>query len=105
MSLPKKLLSDFDEVLKDRGYQSRSKGIRDALQDYIPENLYHDGFYPLELIFQLDLFPQLQLSFCYSPFLFYLERADKLPFKLFYALIILKYFTVYCLCKILCAYV
>ena len=24
MSLPKKLLSDFDEVLKERGYQSRS---------------------------------------------------------------------------------
>lgn len=35
MSLPKKLLADFDEVLKDRGYQSRSKGIRDALKDYI----------------------------------------------------------------------
>ena len=35
MSLPNKLLADFDEVLKDRGYQSRSKGIRDALQDYI----------------------------------------------------------------------
>ena len=35
MSLPKKLLSDFDEVIKDRGYQSRSKGIRDALKDYI----------------------------------------------------------------------
>ena len=35
MSLPKKLLDDFDEVLKERGYQSRSKGIRDALQDYI----------------------------------------------------------------------
>ncbi len=35
MSLPKKLLADFDEVLKNRGYQSRSKGIRDALQDYI----------------------------------------------------------------------
>ena len=35
MSLPKKLLSDFDEVLRERGYQSRSKGIRDALQDYI----------------------------------------------------------------------
>ena len=30
MSLPKKLLADFDEVLKERGYQSRSKGIRDA---------------------------------------------------------------------------
>ena len=35
MSLPNKLLADFDEVLKERGYQSRSKGIRDALQDYI----------------------------------------------------------------------
>ena len=35
MSLPKEILNDFDEVLKDRGYQSRSKGIRDALKDYI----------------------------------------------------------------------
>jgi len=35
MSLPKKLLNEFDGVLKDRGYQSRSKGIRDALRDYI----------------------------------------------------------------------
>lgn len=35
MSLPKKLLSEFDDVLKDRGYNSRSKGIRDALKDYI----------------------------------------------------------------------
>ena len=35
MSLPKTLLNEFDEVLKDRGYNSRSKGIRDALKDYI----------------------------------------------------------------------
>jgi len=35
MSLPKKLLNEFDEVLIDRGYNSRSKGIRDALKDYI----------------------------------------------------------------------
>lgn len=35
MSLPKKLLEDFDVVLKNRDYQSRSKGIRDALKDYI----------------------------------------------------------------------
>ena len=35
MSLPKKILNEFDDVLKDRGYHSRSKGIRDALQDYI----------------------------------------------------------------------
>ena len=35
MSLPKKVLDEFDEVLKDRGYKARSKGIRDALKDYI----------------------------------------------------------------------
>ena len=35
MSLPKKLMNEFDDVLKDRGYNSRSKGIRDALKDYI----------------------------------------------------------------------
>lgn len=35
MSIDSKLLGDFDEVLHDRGYQSRSKGIRDALKDYI----------------------------------------------------------------------
>ncbi len=35
MSLSKKILNEFDEVLKERGYQSRSKGIRDALKDYI----------------------------------------------------------------------
>lgn len=35
MSLPKKLLGEFDEVLKHRGYTSRSKGIRDAIKDYI----------------------------------------------------------------------
>ncbi|CDG64597.1 MAG: nickel-responsive transcriptional regulator NikR [Euryarchaeota archaeon] len=35
MSLDSKLLEDFDEVLHDRGYQSRSKGIRDALKDYL----------------------------------------------------------------------
>lgn len=35
MSLPKKLMKEFDDVLQDRGYNSRSKGIRDALKDYI----------------------------------------------------------------------
>lgn len=35
MSLPRKLLEEFDEVLRERDYKSRSKGIRDALEDYI----------------------------------------------------------------------
>jgi CopG family nickel-responsive transcriptional regulator len=29
------LLKDFDDVVLDREYRSRSKGIRDALKDYI----------------------------------------------------------------------
>ena len=35
MSLLKEILTEFDEVLEKRGYNSRSKGIRDALKDYI----------------------------------------------------------------------
>ncbi|NLJ39490.1 MAG: nickel-responsive transcriptional regulator NikR [Candidatus Atribacteria bacterium] len=35
MSLPRSLLREFDAVIDDRGYRSRSKGIRDALKDYI----------------------------------------------------------------------
>ena len=35
ISLPTKLLKEFDEVLRIRTYDSRSKGIRDALKDYI----------------------------------------------------------------------
>jgi CopG family nickel-responsive transcriptional regulator len=43
MSLPKEILNDFDEVLKDRGYSSRSKGIRDALKDYILRYQWMNG--------------------------------------------------------------
>ncbi len=35
ISLPTKLLKEFDEVLRIRTYNSRSKGIQDALRDYI----------------------------------------------------------------------
>ena len=35
ISLPTKLLKEFDEVLRIRTYDSRSKGIQDALRDYI----------------------------------------------------------------------
>lgn len=30
-----KLLEEFDKILQDRGYESRSKGMRDAIRDYI----------------------------------------------------------------------
>ncbi len=59
MSLPKKLLNEFDEVLKDRGYHSRSKGIRDALQDYIVrvkwmDEMEGDRFGVLSVIYDND---------------------------------------------------
>lgn len=35
VSLPEKLLGKFDEIILQRGYSSRSEGIRDAIRNYI----------------------------------------------------------------------
>jgi CopG family nickel-responsive transcriptional regulator len=35
VSLPEKLLGRFDEIILQRGYSSRSEGIRDAIRNYI----------------------------------------------------------------------
>lgn len=35
VSLPEKLLNKFDEIILQRGYSSRSEGIRDAIRNYI----------------------------------------------------------------------
>ncbi len=35
VSLPSNLLDNFDQILKQRGYSSRSEGIRDAIRSYI----------------------------------------------------------------------
>ena len=35
VSLPEKLLSRFDDIILQRGYSSRSEGIRDAIRNYI----------------------------------------------------------------------
>ena len=35
VSLPEKLLSRFDEIILQRGYSSRSEGIRDSIRNYI----------------------------------------------------------------------
>jgi CopG family transcriptional regulator, nickel-responsive regulator len=35
ISLPEKLLNKFDEIILQRGYSSRSEGIRDAVRNYI----------------------------------------------------------------------
>jgi CopG family nickel-responsive transcriptional regulator len=38
ISLPEKLLEEFDRILKEKGYVSRSEGIRDAIRNYIIEH-------------------------------------------------------------------
>jgi CopG family nickel-responsive transcriptional regulator len=35
VSLPEKLLTRFDDIILQRGYSSRSEGIRDAIRNYI----------------------------------------------------------------------
>ena len=35
VSLPDTLLGTFDEIIENRGYSSRSEGIRDAIRSYI----------------------------------------------------------------------
>lgn len=35
MTLPQHLLQEFDLVLKNNGYTSRSKGLTDVIEEYI----------------------------------------------------------------------
>jgi CopG family nickel-responsive transcriptional regulator len=37
VSLPKNLLDEFDRIIKNRGYSSRSEAIRDAIRGYIAD--------------------------------------------------------------------
>ena len=37
VSLPKNLLDEFDKVIRERGYSSRSEAIRDAIRNYLVE--------------------------------------------------------------------
>lgn len=37
VSLPKNLLEEFDSIITNRGYSSRSEAIRDAIRNYILE--------------------------------------------------------------------
>lgn len=45
ISLPTKLLGEFDEIITDRGYASRSEAIRDSIRDYI---IKHKWIHSLE---------------------------------------------------------
>ncbi|UZE92035.1 MAG: nickel-responsive transcriptional regulator NikR [Methanosarcinales archaeon] len=43
VSLPANLLSRFDTIIAQRGYSSRSEGIRDAIRDYIVDYEWLSG--------------------------------------------------------------
>ncbi|HUV83576.1 MAG TPA: nickel-responsive transcriptional regulator NikR [archaeon] len=45
ISLPESLLEKFDMIIKNRGYSSRSEGIRDAIRSYIR---YYDWMSSIE---------------------------------------------------------
>lgn len=45
ISLPEKLLEEFDEIIEKRGYVSRSEAIRDSIRDYI---IKHKWIHSLE---------------------------------------------------------
>ena len=45
ISLPESLLEKFDMIIKNRGYSSRSEGIRDAIRGYIR---YYDWMSSIE---------------------------------------------------------
>jgi CopG family nickel-responsive transcriptional regulator len=45
ISLPESLLEKFDVIIKNRGYSSRSEGIRDAIRGYIR---YYDWMSSIE---------------------------------------------------------
>ncbi|NOZ58366.1 MAG: nickel-responsive transcriptional regulator NikR [Euryarchaeota archaeon] len=40
ISLPENLLEEFDKILREKGYVSRSEGIRDAIRSYILEHRF-----------------------------------------------------------------
>ncbi len=35
MTFPKEFVNEFDECLKKNGYKSRTKGMKDAMNEYI----------------------------------------------------------------------
>jgi CopG family nickel-responsive transcriptional regulator len=43
ISLPEKLLKEFDRILEEKGYASRSEGIRNALRGYMLEHRFLSG--------------------------------------------------------------
>ena len=52
VSLPKNLLEEFDNIIRTRGYSSRSEAIRDAIRNYIMEYKWlerEEGDIPIKL--------------------------------------------------------
>ncbi len=43
VSIPEKLLAEFDKIVEERGYIGRSEAIRDAMRTYISESRWESG--------------------------------------------------------------
>lgn len=41
MTMPKSLINELDEVLKEQGYNSRRNGLQDIIESYVNENKKH----------------------------------------------------------------
>lgn len=40
VTVPMELLNKFDKVLKENGYNSRTKGLQDAMKEFINQHRY-----------------------------------------------------------------
>jgi metal-responsive CopG/Arc/MetJ family transcriptional regulator len=38
ITLPEKLVNEFDKTCKENGYNSRNKGLQDAMKSFIEQN-------------------------------------------------------------------
>ncbi|EKF86592.1 hypothetical protein [Methanobacterium formicicum] len=38
INLPNELVKEFDEILKENGYNSRNKGLQEAINQYMERN-------------------------------------------------------------------
>ena len=59
VSVPEKLLADFDKVVEERGYIGRSEAIRDAMRSYISESQWEAG--------GENIMASLNIVYCHKP--------------------------------------
>ena len=59
VSVPEKLLADFDKIVEERGYIGRSEAIRDAMRSYLSESQWETG--------GENMMASLNIVYCHKP--------------------------------------